>query len=184
MTGPAERAAARRAARGGDALRPGSASAKGRAAVSGRVASAAAAVRERPTLTSRAVVLASVCALLVFTLAVPMRELFRQRTEINELRSQNAAAQVRVDQLTVREERLQDPAYVTSLVRERLHYLLPGEVGYVVLDPNEAPAPRKPAVNAAGPAWYASLWSAVESADHAGVPVGPVLLPVRPNAPR
>ena len=38
----------------------------------------------------------------------------------------------------VRQERLQDPAYVTSLIRERLHYVMPGEVGYVVLDTRPA----------------------------------------------
>jgi cell division protein FtsB len=149
------------------------------------VAQAASAVRDRPSLTGRAVVLACVLALLVFTLAVPMRELFHQRAEINALRAQNAATQNRVDQLVIRQERLRDPAYVTSLVRERLHYVLPGEVGYVVLDPSEAPAPTVAGTKPEPAAWYSELWASVQTTDHAGVPTqGPAPIPVRSDAPR
>jgi cell division protein FtsB len=180
MSGPAERAAARQAARRSTSSAATSASSQ-RTATRAKVA---AAVRDRPTLTGRAVVLACVLGLVVFTLAVPTRELFRQRGEINALRSDNAAAQSRVDQLTTQDQRLQDPAYVTSLIRERLHYVLPGEVGYVVLDPNEAPAPTSTAPTTAKPAWYATLWQAVQSTDQAGLPPGPTRIDVRPNAPR
>ncbi len=188
MTGPSQRAAERRTARRGSSTRPAKpfpvASSSDPANRPGRLRSAAAAVRDRPSLTGRAVVLAGVLALLVFTLAVPTRELLHQRAEITALHSENVAAQARVDGLTVRQERLQDPAYVTSLVRERLHYVLPGEVGYVVLDPSEAPAPNavKPAVTTT--AWYSSLWSSVQTADQAGTPAGPAPIPVRSNAPR
>ena len=179
MSGPAERAAARRAARREGASV--SAGAPGRSSM----ASAAAAVRDRPTLTGRAVVLAAVLGLLVFTLAVPLRELFRQRADINALRAENAATQERVDELTQRQERLQDPAYVQSLIRERLHYVLPGEVGYVVLDPAEAPAPSTVKAQAARTPWYGTLWTAIETTDRAGqpAPVAPGI-PLRPDAPR
>jgi cell division protein FtsB len=167
VSGPSQRAAARRQARSSTAG-----------------ASSAVAALRRPGLTGRAVVLAAVLALLVFTLAVPTRELVRQRAEINELRAANEAAQDRVAELVVRQERLQDPAYVTSLIRERLHYVLPGEVGYVVLDPAEAPAPTAPSVVEA-PAWYAALWSAVQTADGTVVPTpAPSRIPTRPDAPR
>ena len=142
-------------------------------------------MRDRPSLTGRAVVLAAVLALLVLTLAVPTRELVHQRAEINALRADNAAAQSRVDELAVRQERLQDPAYVTSLIRERLHYVLPGEVGYVVLDPSEAPAPSKLKPGSATSTWYSALWSSVETADGAGVPAtGPAPIVLPSNAPR
>jgi cell division protein FtsB len=141
-------------------------------------------VLRRPSLTGRAVVLAGVLALIVFTLAVPMRELISQRAEISALRAQNEAAQARVDALTIRQERLADPAYVTSLIRERLHYVLPGEVGYVVLDPDEAPAPTKTKAAAAPVAWYATLWTSVKTVDGAAAPAGSPVIPVRPNAPR
>ncbi len=173
MSGPSQRAAARRQAR--RSVPTGAA---------GSAASSAVAALRRPGLTGRAVVLVAVLALLVFTLAVPTRELVRQRAEINELRAANEAAQARVAELVVREERLQDPAYVTSLIRERLHYVLPGEVGYVVLDPDEAPAPSA-AKAAEQPAWYVDLWTAVKAADGAAPPAPePGRVPARPDAPR
>ncbi len=138
----------------------------------------------RPSLTGRAVVLAGVLALVVFTLAVPTRELIAQRSEINALRAQNDTAQARVDALVVRQERLQDPAYVTSLIRERLHYVLPGEVGYVVLDPSEAPAPSSSKKAAAPVAWYGTLWKSVQTTDGAAGDDEKTVIPVRPNAPR
>ena len=94
------------------------------------------------------------------------------------------AAQSRVEALVVRQERLQDPAYVTSLIRERLHYVLPGEVGYVVLDPSEAPAPSS-AVKATAPvAWYSRLWTSVQTTDGAAADDDKTVIPVRTNAPR
>jgi len=158
MSGPSQRAAERQAARRGAATT---------AQKRGRVRSAADAVRDRPTLTGRAVVLAVVLGMLVLTLAVPLRELVAQRAEINALRAQNAEASERVAELVLRKERLQDPAYVTSLIRTRLHYVLPGEVGYVVLDPEEAPAPVKPGTAEAQGPWYSTLWQSVAAADGA-----------------
>ena len=202
MSGPSQRAAQRQAARRAGSTRPssrstgtsktGSAQASTRAATTttgstttrSRARGAADAVRRRPTLTGRAVVLAGVLTLVVFTLAVPTRELLHQRADINALRAANEAAQGRVDALQVREQRLADPAYVTSLIRERLHYMLPGEVGYVVLDPSEAPAPAAKKATGVPPAWYAALWSSVQTTDQAGTTPKAPVIPVRPNAPR
>jgi cell division protein FtsB len=195
MSGPSQRAAERRSAPRGPSARPRPPAKTGRTGSAtgaststrpraSRASTALSAVRDRPSLTGRAVILAGVLALLVFTLAVPVRELIHQRTEINGLRTENAAAQTRVDALVVRQERLQDPAYVTSLIRERLHYVLPGEVGYVVLDPSEAPAPTTAKKVVPVTAWYATLWSAVSAADGAAAPAAPAGVPVRPNAPR
>ena len=208
MSGPSQRAAERQVARRAGATRPAgpttarrpssrptTGAAKPAAGKAGPakpgagkarpLSGAAAAIRDRPSLTGRAVVLAAVLALLVLTLAVPTRELVHQRAQINALRADNASAQSRVDELTIRQERLQDPAYVTSLIRERLHYVLPGEVGYVVLDPSEAPAPSKVKPGAAGTPWYSTLWASVETADGAAQPAtrpAPIVLPS--NAPR
>ena len=199
MSGPSQRAAERQAARRSPSTRPrksatvpsvhrstkaGSSGPKPTSAKGRSLSGAAAAVRDRPSLTGRAVVLAGVLALLVFTLAVPARELIHQRADINALRAENAAAQARVDELTIRQERLQDPAYVTSLIRERLHYVLPGEVGYVVLDPSEAPAPTARKKAATVVPWYGQLWNSVQTADHAVAPDAPTPIVLPSNAPR
>ncbi|MEI8057966.1 MAG: septum formation initiator family protein [Actinomycetes bacterium] len=142
-------------------------------------------IAARPSLTGRAIVLVGVIGVLAVTLVVPIRELVHQRSQLNALREANAQAQARVDDLSLQEERLKDPVFVISLVRERLHYVLPGEVGYVVLDPSEAPAPATIKAGKTKPAWFATLWTSVQKADQAGV-VPEVLAPliIRPNAPR
>ena len=139
----------------------------------------------KPSLTGRAIALVGVVSLLVITLAVPVRELIHQRQQIATLQAQNAVVQAQVDDLTIQAERLKDPAYVTSLIRERLHYVLPGEVGYVVLDPSEAPAPISAAAAAAKQPWYSAMWSSVQKVDHAGQPAPPANQLVLPaNAPK
>jgi len=139
----------------------------------------------KPSLTGRAIALVGVVSLLVVTLAVPVRELIHQRQQIAALQAQNAVVQAQVDDLTLEADRLKDPAYVTSLIRERLHYLLPGEVGYVVLDPTEAPAPASAGAAKPKQPWFTSMWSSIQKADQAGqpvAPVGPLVLP--PDAPK
>jgi cell division protein FtsB len=203
MSGPSERAAARQAARHGGSTRPGGrtstasrpsrtssgagGSAKPAAGATGAKAApgkAAAALKARPNLTGRAVILASALALIVFTLAVPAREVISQRQQIAALQAANEAQAGRVEALQVQQQRLQDPAYITSLIRERLHYVMPGEVGYVVLDPSEAPAPTAKKAVAAPVAWYSTVWSSVRTTDDAGGAAQQPKITVRPNAPR
>jgi cell division protein FtsB len=139
----------------------------------------------KPSLTGRAIALVGVVSLLVITLAVPVRELIHQRQQIAALQSQNAVVQQQVDDLTIQAQRLKDPAFVTSLIRERLHYVLPGEVGYVVLDPSEAPAPSSASSAAVKQPWYSAMWSSIQKADHAGQPATPTNELVLPaNAPK
>jgi cell division protein FtsB len=106
-----------------------------------------------------------VCALTV-TLAYPVRELFAQRARIGDLREQTAAQERRAAQLQQQLDRWRDPAYVQAQARERLSFVLPGETRYVVLEPEEAPAPPPPGVvRAAGEPWYVALWRSIEAAD-------------------
>lgn len=122
----------------------------------------------RYNLTGRAGVATAVIVLCVVALATPVQRLSAQRAELNSYRTQIADYQAQIADLEKREKRLQDPAYIARLARERLHFVLPGEVGYVVLDPGEevaagAPAPQA-AVLARGP-WWAQLWQSVREAD-------------------
>lgn len=139
-----------------------------------------------PILTGRAIVLGLLFVLLVFTLAVPVRTLFAQRAALAELRDGTAATALRVEALQQEQARLADPAYVQALVRDRLHYVMPGEIGYTVLGPEEAPAPQAAGAAAPAQAWYARLWSSVEQADGTGPDTvsGEPPVDVRPGAPR
>ena len=116
------------------------------------------------SFTGRALVLALVAATLLVTLAVPVRSWFAQRAEIAGLRSDVAEAQDRVAALEVQKERWEDPAFVAAEARRRLHFVLPGEVGYVTLGSEESlTADGEPA----GPdqPWYSALWGAVREVD-------------------
>jgi cell division protein FtsB len=127
--------------------------------------------QSRASLTSRAVVLALVLATLVIALSMPARAWFSQRSQIATLRADVEAAQQRVADLRVQTERWSDPSFVAAEARRRLHFVLPGEVGYVTLGAPAAAAGA--AANAAGGQgpWYASLWGALQEADdHATTP--------------
>jgi cell division protein FtsB len=131
--------------------------------------------RRRPGLsdstpfTGRAVLLGLVLAGLVLSFALPVREYVRQRGEITALQAEKAQREARVAELEQRLGQWKDPAFISTQARQRLQYVMPGEVGYVVLDPQEAPAPIvRDQVSAAaveGTPWYATLWRSVEAAD-------------------
>ena len=102
-------------------------------------------------------------AALVLSLALPLREYLAQRGRIEELRTRGDATQARIDELAAAQRRWSDPAYVTAQARQRLHFVMPGEVGYVVLGPEEAPAPGTPAParrSGPGTARCGAAWSA------------------------
>lgn len=120
----------------------------------------------RSPLTGRAAVLVLVLAVLVLSSVVPLRAYFTQRTDIAALRAKTAGQEQRVEELKASRERWKDPAYVEAQARARLHFVMPGEVGYVVLDPDEAPAPALTrATEPTEQAWFEKLWGSVEEAD-------------------
>lgn len=145
----------------------------------------AAAVR--PVLTGRTVLLVVVLAMIVLSLAVPARTVFAQRAQINAMAADSAALAAQVTALQAQKDQLGDPAYVQSLIRAQLHYVLPGEVGYLVLEPDPAgtQTPSATTPTATSP-WYDRLWQSVQAADGApGSPSGPTdHLTVRPDSPR
>jgi cell division protein FtsB len=112
-------------------------------------------------------VLGLVVGLLAITLAYPLREYVGQRAEIAGLRESTAAQQRRVAELEAQRERWRDPAYVQAQARERLNFVLPGETRYVVLEPDEAPAPGVPGRVRVIPGrpWFGALWESVVAAD-------------------
>jgi cell division protein FtsB len=72
-----------------------------------------------------------VAALLV--LAAPLKTLIEQRQTIAQLEASVAQAQDAVDDLNDEVARWDDPAYITAQARERLYYIMPGDVSYLVI---------------------------------------------------
>ncbi|MDX3851390.1 septum formation initiator family protein [Streptomyces sp. AK02-01A] len=119
---------------------------------------------QRSRLTGRAAFLALIVCTLVLALAYPMRQYVSQRNEIAEQERLAREARLRVEELRDEKARLQDDAYIQRLAREHLHYLLPGETGYTVIDPGAAEQEREEQ-GAADRPWYSNVLEGVDNAD-------------------
>ncbi|WP_026414425.1 FtsB family cell division protein [Actinomadura oligospora] len=117
-------------------------------------------------LTGRAAILAVVVCAIALTLAYPVREYIAQRQEIADLEHKQSVAQKQVAELAQRKQRLTDKSYIEREAKRRLHYCMPHEKCYIVLDggaSDEGQAQRGDA-NERSP-WYETLWRSVETAD-------------------
>ncbi|WP_369036912.1 MULTISPECIES: FtsB family cell division protein [Streptomyces] len=121
----------------------------------------------RSRLTGRAALLALVLCSLIVALAYPIRQYVSQRADIAELERERDQARQRVEQLRDQKARWQDDAYAQQQIRQRLHYVMPGETGYVVIDPDAAKQSRAD-LGAADRPWYANVWDGVDKADRSG----------------
>ena len=119
-------------------------------------------------VSGRTAIVLSLLVVAVILLALPMREYLRQHSEISGAAATAQEQQRRVDELQRRLDKWQNDDYVRAQARARLHFLLPGEVGYVVMgsDQGSGLAPSNVPRNGEqkGP-WYSKLWSSVEAAD-------------------
>ncbi len=70
----------------------------------------------------------------VMTLAPRVQTWFVQRQAILEAQSQLDAAKKAVAEMQVERKRWEDPAYIKSQARDRLYYVMPGEVSFLVMD--------------------------------------------------
>ncbi|KDQ67728.1 septum formation initiator family protein [Streptomyces halstedii] len=118
----------------------------------------------RSRLTGRAAFLALVVCSLVVVLAYPMRQYISQGDQIAEQQRLSRDARARTEELRDEKARLKDDAYIRRLAREHLHYVMPGETSYTVIDPDAADA-RRGGPGAGGKPWHSNLWDGVDSAD-------------------
>ncbi|WP_329420953.1 septum formation initiator family protein [Streptomyces sp. NBC_01693] len=118
----------------------------------------------RSRLTGRAAFLALIVCSLVVALAYPMRQYISQRDQIADQERLSREAHQRTEELRDEKARLKDDAYIRRLARQHLHYVLPGETGYTVVDPDAAEE-RGGESGATGRPWHSNLWDGVDSAD-------------------
>ncbi|HTY72441.1 MAG TPA: septum formation initiator family protein [Actinomycetes bacterium] len=103
------------------------------------------------------------------TLAWPARQYVEQRRQIASLRSQARETQQRVSLLQQQEQAWNDPQYVEAQARQRLHFVLPGEKAYVLLQPAAHAADEPKALTrVATVPWYSALWQSVDEASKTG----------------
>jgi hypothetical protein len=184
-------AGAERAARAGSTGRPrvGPSPAKGRPR-NAPASRPAASTRPRPGSAGRAEgaaggvragsgrplwVLGAVGVMLALLILPYFQKWLVQRSEIEAAQFQVSQSQQDVAALTKQRARWADNEYVKAQARARLNYVLPGETGFVVVDPNPIrPQPNDSGRPAAAPSqghrpWFADVWlSAQVAADPAG----------------
>ena len=74
----------------------------------------------------------------VVILSPALRVLAEQQQEISQLEDTLAASSLEVVQLEEQRERWKDPAYVETQARERLMFVYPGDITYLVIDDLES----------------------------------------------
>ena len=79
------------------------------------------------------VIMLGLVILAVIVLAPNLRILIEQQQQIASLKHDLATTQASVDTLTKDVARWSDPAYVESQARERLFYVFPGDISYLVV---------------------------------------------------
>ncbi|MBA0048989.1 septum formation initiator family protein [Mycobacterium sp. NPDC050853] len=108
----------------------------------------------------RAAILAAVVCALTLTVAGPVRTYFSQQAERSQLAAAEAQLRDQISSLEDKKRRLADPAYIAAQARERLGFVMPGEVPFQVQLPNTPvdarPQGQGPVDN--GNPWYTNLW--------------------------
>ncbi len=132
----------------------------------------------------RAAVLAAVVCVLTLTIAGPVRTYFAQRTEMEQLSASEAALHRQISELEQRKSKLADPAYIAAQARERLGFVMPGDIPFQVQLPPTAGVAPQPGDQTGRPAsndpWYTALWHTIADAPH--LPPAPPA-PVEPGPP-
>lgn len=131
----------------------------------------------------RAAILAAVVCVLTLTIAGPVRTYFAQRTEMKQLADAQAQLRSQIADLEQQKIKLGDPVYIAAQARERLGFVMPGDIPYQVqLPPGDVPQAASPGVDLATPPsgqpWYTSLWHTIADAPH-----GVSLIPPPPELP-
>jgi cell division protein FtsB len=115
------------------------------------------------------IIAVTVSFIVVLTLATPMQRYFAQRAQINALHSQIKDANSALEQAKKDLARWDDPTYIASQARTRLHFVFPGERQYAITglgdSTNKADAPAADVSNQipAGLPWYSRLVASISA---------------------
>jgi cell division protein FtsB len=141
----------------------------------------------------RAAILAAVICVLTLTIAGPVRTYFAQRTEMQQLEAAQVQLRGQIADLEQQKVKLGDPVYIAAQARERLGFVMPGDIPYQVqLPATGGPETALPGTQAAaapsGQPWYTSLWHTIADAPHGPAATAPPTdvpgpPPVAPPAP-
>ena len=91
----------------------------------------------RRGLSNRALIVGIILFALAVTLAPPIQHYFTQRAQINSLQTQLSDNQKMLDDAAAELAKWNDPEYVASQARARLHFVFPGERQYIIIGNGE-----------------------------------------------
>ena len=112
-----------------------------------------------------------VLAVLVVSYASSMRAYLEQRRHLAALGQGIAESRAQIADLQREKKRWNDPAYVRTVAHQRFGWVLPGEIGFQVLDETGKPLGHTDTLSEATPVtgtdrseWWQSAWGSVVTA--------------------
>jgi cell division protein FtsB len=101
------------------------------------------------------------------TNVIPFSQILEQQQAVEAAAAQLTALQAENSRMVSEVEALQTPGEIERLIREKLGYVNPGEVGFVVFEPEPEiiRAPANQTETTPRPAWYLRIWDFLTGAD-------------------
>lgn len=132
-----------------------------------------------------------VLAVLAVSYASSMRAYLEQKDHLAALRAGIGESEDNIDAMEREKRRLQDPAYVEAQAKQRLGWVMPGEVSFQVIDQNGEPLGHRDNLSDPDeievvnePAWWETAWDTMEIAgnpEDAPHPVDEIDVPRKPK---
>jgi cell division protein FtsB len=117
----------------------------------------------------RTFAIAAIFFALALFLAPPIKNYFTQRAQISALEAQLSSDYAALAEARKELTKWQDPNYIKSQARERLHFVMPGERQYIVTGGDDSQDPTKGTINVVenlpeGQPWYTRMIASVTEA--------------------
>lgn len=94
----------------------------------------------RLNLDAQAFTIAALAVVAIFSLAPEVQTWYTQQVVIADLKKQNEDTRKSLTQMKDDLKRWDDPAYVRAQARDRLYYVMPGEISFLVMDADKVNA--------------------------------------------
>lgn len=165
------------------------ANAKAAAPSPGRAAAARSGWLSGIRFSGFSLIMMGILVLAVVVLAPSIAAFAQQRQQIAELRAAVSAQEEEVQRLRDERERWNDETFIVTQARERLYYVMPGEVSYLVIDDRPAGTAADAASEVSAEVtetkgdWMRTLLDSVMTAGLAPAATDPATTPGAPTDP-
>jgi len=117
----------------------------------------------------RTFAIAAIFFALALFLAPPIKNYFTQRAQISALESQLSSDYAALEEARKELMQWQDPNYIKSQARERLHFVMPGERQYIVTGGDDSQDPNNSGISVVenlpeGQPWYTRMVASITEA--------------------